>query len=381
MGVVTPYRPQANSISEAVYTYLSAERVVLTSMREAVVTWAHDALGSEWHLQVKNGPNSEGLEAWDEPGDAFYILKCLAKLPGSAISSALGPVGAIRPFAKRVFIARNQWSHYSNQLVMSSIKQDVKNLADFATQARLEVAEEVVEAVQALNKATALKPMGPAVAATRHQPVIETRSLPGAPKTAPTSAPTNGASQIPPRPRVGDPWTHDMPPEIWELNDKLDDVRSQATGESLRSRWQNPDEAELAMRRWFRRNLLPRVLHVDPRDGATVGFVEGHPYFVGYARESSSSMTGEIRGFYEPEVLELMNGDLVESETGAPAFSRWSHRDDLVQVLTEQGIEDGGVFRITDYGDVVRVGESGLKKVAMLPPAALQGLWANGSGG
>jgi hypothetical protein len=111
-----------------------------------------------------------------------------------------------------------------------------------------------------------------------------------------------------------------------------------------------------------------------------VGFVEGHPYFVGYARESSSSMTGEIRGFYEPEVLELMNGDLVQSETGAPAFSRWSHRDDLVQVLTEQGIEDGGVFRITDYGDVVHVGESGLKKVAMIPPAALQQLWVNGSG-
>ena len=359
MTVLAPYRATSNTLSDAVQTYLSTEHVVLLSMRDKVVMKAILELGTDWHDEVRNDPGLFVLEAWDQPGDAFYILKCLAKFPNSGISATLGPVHKIRPLAKRVFHSRNQWSHFSNQLVMSAIKYDVKNLVDFADQAGLEVARQAYAAFDALNKATALKPQGPAAAPT-----------PASEPSAKTSA-----GSVTPRPRIGDPWVGDLPKSTWQLNEKLADVRSNKDGSSLRSRWSDQEEAATAIRRWFRRNLLPRVLHIDPVDDATVGFVEGHPYFLGYARPSLPAEKSQIRGFYEPGLFELDDGELVETDSGKAALTGWAHRADMIRLLADHHATAGDAFRVTDFGDVVLVREDGLKLVARLSRSALRSLW------
>lgn len=65
----------------------------------------------------------------------------------------------------------------------------------------------------------------------------------------------------------------------------------------------------------------------------------------------------------------------MESETAQPAFHFWEERGGLVSRLQESGIEEGAFIRVTDFGDLVVLGESGAKTVALLPSSVIEQWW------
>ena len=356
MSVIRPYVPQENSINDAALCYLSCERAVLDEMRAQVATWARVHLGPDWHTIVRDDPNLWGIDAWDQPEDAFYILKCLAQIPISKISNIFGHPKDIGPKAKPVFMARNRWSHFSNQLVMSTIQKEIAQLRDFAGIAGLEVAHDVADSLRELERLASTSEASPSTPRPRRPLTEETHVIPA-------------------RPRVGEPWMDELPSEVWEISEKLRDVKAKSDGQSMKSRFEDKEEGRFAVARLFHLNLSPRVLYVDPADGAMVGFREGHPYLVGYAGPTPDSAQADYQGFFEPEALEFTGGDLLVRTTGQTALASWEGRRKLIQALSDQGVSEEDEVLITDFGHLVAISEKGAKKVGDVGAAALEGFW------
>lgn len=356
MTAIRPYVPRENSINDAALCYLSCERAVLGEMSAQVVAWAKHHLGSDWHRIVRDDPNLWGMDSWEQPEDAFYILKCLAQIPISKISHVFGHPKDIGPKAKPVFLARNRWSHFSNELVMSKITQEISQLRDFAKISGLEVATDVENAFLELVRLAST-----AIAA---------------PLSPRPRAVTSGEKNVAPaRPRVGEPWFDDLPAEVWEISEKLHDIKSKSDGQSMKSRWKDPDEGQFAIARLFHLNLSPKVLYVDPADGATVGFREGHPYLVGFVGRTPELADSEYQGFFEDLDLVFKENDLLLSHLGEPAFSSWARREDLIQSLIENGVSEEDEILLTDFGDVVIMTEKGAKGIFAVEPKLLLSLW------
>jgi len=179
------------------------------------------------------------------------------------------------------------------------------------------------------------------------------------------------------RPRVGEPWFEELPEEVWEISEKLRDVKAKSDGQSLKSRWDNPDEAKFAIARLFHLNLSPRVLYVDPRDGATVGFREGHPYLVGYAGAQPDVATSEYQGFFEEHTFQFTGDELLQTDTKEPAFPGWDGRAELLQMLKDNHVSEDDEVLVTDFGDVVAISEEGARRVAAIEKSSLQSLWGS----
>ena len=359
MSVVRPYVPKENSINEAALCYLSCERAVLDEMRLRVSAWAHSQFGPDWHSIVRDDPNLWGMEGWNQPEDAFYILKCLAQIPVSKISHVFGHPKDIGPKAKPVFLARNRWSHFSNQLVMSTIRQEIAQLRDFAKIAELDVSEGVDQSLQELARVASTQIASPSVAKS-------------------TSSASDERTSVPERPRIGEPWPHELPKEVWEISEKLRDVKAKVDGQSMKLRWDDEEQGRFAVARLLRMNLSPRVLYVDSADGATVGFREGHPYLVGYAGHAPDVAPSRYQGFFDDRSFEYVEGDLLLSDSGEPAFSGWAGRRNLLATLASHNVSDDDEVLVTDFGHVVVMSENGARRVAAIDEQALIEFWDAG---
>jgi hypothetical protein len=347
--ILKPYMARENSLHDASYVYLTAEKAVLGELGLRVQAWATENLGPMWHPMFVTDPVNYKVKDWEKPSDAFYILKAIVKIPGNPLLGALKPHPQISNLASKVLGSRNSWAHYSQDEQMLSIKADIKGLVNFAAAAGLDVASAVKAASDQLDKVTA-----------------GAIPVPGKPK--PVAVPSVSVATTPPlrRPRIGGAWDGDLPAGEIELNAKLRDALDPTTGTSLRSNWPTEELASAAIARWFALKPTTPRLRFDPHDGATVGFLEGFPYLFGYVGEEPETPPEQYRGFLGQTTYILTGNELVSEGSGEPLAMDAKDLAALTSALTAKGIEQGEAFRVSNYNDLVHLGDEGFTRIFTL---------------
>lgn len=360
---MTPYIPTARTPEEAAKVYLTAEKAVFVETRDRVRDWAVKRYGPNWVELVKAESGIWAIEDWEDERDPLYVFKCLSKGHYCPLQASLGnPVG-LPLAARRVISARNSWAHFSMDLRPESIRTNIVNLLLFAKMVKLECSKDIGKSLDALDNFSSVPiqlPADASPAALEHSHAAEGET------------PTGKSQAV--LPRIGEPWVGPLPSTRCDLNGKIRDIRVVATGESLKARWPSLDLANQAVERWFRLRPTPSTLYVDEEDGATVGFIGGYPYFFGYAGPEPELAPGQYRGFIDPRVLEYVEGQLVEQETGNDFLAPTQAKEQVLAELRNADVSDGATIRVTNYGDLVLVDDYGSKRVACIPIASFLGL-------
>jgi hypothetical protein len=294
-------------------------------------------------------PLNHKVKDWEKPGDAYYMLKAIAQIPGTPLLGALKPHPQLPSHARRVLGSRNSWAHFSQDEQMLSIKGDIQGLVNFANFAGFDVAGAVKAASDQLEKVTA-----------------GAIPVPGKPKLVSVASAPATTTAPPRRPRVGGAWDGELPPSEIDLNSKLRDALDPATGESLRAKWPSEELASVAISRWFALKPTTPRLRYDPRDGATVGFLEGFPYLFGYVGEEPETPPEQYRGFLGQATYILTGNALVSEDSGKPLAMDANDLAALMTALDAKGIEQGEAFRVSNYNDLVHLGDEGLTRVFTL---------------
>jgi hypothetical protein len=348
--ILNPYVPKVASLHEAMYVYLSVERAVFEDLQMLVTSWAKENLGPHWHQEMLSDPQNHPLKGWKSAGDPYYIVKALAKIPHTPFFLALPLHPHLADLAWRIFHNRNAWAHYGNDERMNSIKDDIHQLVKFADAAKLPVGDAAGRAYVALKTLTV-------AAATLKVPVhvlptnVETRSL--------AAAGVPASKERTPRPRIGASWGGLLPEMKLELNSKQRDILDPQTGNSARDRWPTPELAEQAVTRWFELKPSTPYVHVDPVDGAAVGFLDGHPYLIGYVGEEPEMPDGQFRGFQSKAIYVYDGTGLATKEHGTRADLSPEQVMRVKAEIDRRGLAHGEAFRITNYGDLVHQSEDG----------------------
>ena len=348
--ILNPYVPKVASLHEAMYVYLSVERAVFEDLRILVTSWAKENLGPHWHKEMVNDPLNFALKGWDSAGDPYYIVKALAKIPHTPFLRALPLHPHLSDLAWRIFHNRNAWAHYGNDERMNSIKDDIHQLVKFAGAAELDVGDAAERAFAALNSLTHA---AAALKVPVHVPPINIDSL------TPAAASVPASKERTPRPRIGASWGGLLPEMKLELNSKQRDILDPQTGNSARDRWPTPELAEQAVTRWFELKPSTPYVHVDPADGAAIGFLDGHPYLIGYVGEEPETPDGQYRGFQSKAIYVYDGTGLATREHGTPADLSPEQVMRVKAEIDRRGLAHGEAFRITNYGDLVHQSEDG----------------------
>lgn len=351
--ILRPFVPTLNNVNHAVYTYLTVERAVLGELSEVLTSWARENLGPQWFSELKQNPSIAESGNWKAAGDPLYLLKCLAS-ETCPLREAVGNPPDIGNWAKEIKRLRNNWAHSSVVTpVVPEIRKQVAKLYDFAVLCGLSVSKLVEESKHALESLTA-----PGVGA---KPPIGVAALQG-PKEQ-----VAGSTGVPRRPRIGSAWDTNLPPERYLINEKLRDIKSERDGTSLKKMWGSAEAADGGLSRIFALGPSPAVVYVDPRDGATVGFIEGSPYFFGYAGVEPELEPGDFRGIFLEDVYEFTGSDLVRWSSQDVAFESWPERAAVVDALILDNVAAGTAIQVTNYGDLVTIEDDGARGVATIP--------------
>ena len=349
--ILSPYIPQVASLHEATYVYLSVERAVLGELSNRVVSWAENNLGPLWHRPFVDNPINYSVKDWKSPGDPFFILKAFAKIPHTPLLKALGPDKNYVEHSADIFHARNLWAHYSQNEQMSAIKEDIFGLVRFAEEAGFDTAKPAKEALTELVKLTS--------AAAALTPV------PGKP-VAVKPATATPAETPPQRPRIGSPWTAELPSGELELNSKQQDVLDPHSGVSVKDRWPSQELASAAIGRWLALKPTTPRLRFDETDGATIGFIEGYPFLFGYVGEEPETPPEQFRGFLGNTTYLLQGKELKSQGSGSALAIEAAEIAALLANLAERGLSDGEAFRVSNYNDLVHLSDEGPVRVATL---------------
>ena len=153
-----------------------------------------------------------------------------------------------------------------------------------------------------------------------------------------------------PRPKIGGIWQGEVPVGEYKIT-KTGDLVSVSTGDSLRDRVKG--DATSKLRAWLAPN--PKGdLWIDG-DGAVGGYVTAVPRLLGYLAEEPP---GEIaRGFLFPQYFEVVGSQVRDIETGV------SH-----ELPPGVPVADGELLRLTTYGDLIRIDDDGVNRVAVVDP-------------
>jgi hypothetical protein len=350
--ILSPYVPEAASLHEATYVYLSVERAVLGELSDRVVSWAENNLGRLWHKAFVDNPINYAVKDWKAPGDPFFILKAFAKIPHTPLLKALGPDKNYVDHSADIFHARNLWAHYSQNEQMSAIKEDIFGLVRFAEEAGFDTAKPAEESLTELVKLTA--------AAAALKPV------PGKPVVEKPATATPAAMTPPLRPRIGSPWMAELPSGELELNTKQRDVLDPHTGVSVKDRWPSQDLASAAIGRWLALKPTTPRLRFDETDGATIGFIEGYPFLFGYVGEEPETPPEQFRGFLGNTTYVLRGKELKSQGSRSALAIEAEEIARLLANLVKRGLGDGEAFRLSNYNDLVHLSDQGPVRVATL---------------
>jgi hypothetical protein len=153
-----------------------------------------------------------------------------------------------------------------------------------------------------------------------------------------------------PRPKIGGVWQGPVPPAEFKAT-KTGDLVAVTTGDSVIERISG--DASARLRAWLAPSPKGNLWIAD--DGAVGGYVATVPRLLGYLGEEPP---GEIaRGFLLRSYYEVAGSEVRDIDGGS------TH-----PLPADASVVDGELLRLTTYGDLIRIDDDGVSRVAIVDP-------------
>ena len=154
-----------------------------------------------------------------------------------------------------------------------------------------------------------------------------------------------------PRPKIGGVWQGPIPMADLKIT-KTGDLVSVTTGISIKDRLAR--DAVPKLRAWLAPHPKGNLWADD--DGAVGGFVAAVPRLLGYIGDEPP---GEVaRGFLYPRYYEVVAHAVRDLESGL-----------VHDIPQDVSVVEGEVLRLTTYGDLIRIDDDGVSRLAIVNPA------------
>ena len=346
--------PEKNSYGELMKSYLTLMRAFGTELGAVCDSSLRPKFGNWWFqklMQQRIDENKVRGQRQDL-NDPIIVLNELGREHASPIHVALPPSALSIKSAKTIVAKRNELLHFGIEPSLDDIGEVAHLVQIFARHYKLSTDGAIVPLLTRLQKLkrgqyvpqtselipAAATPTGPDSLAVAPPPPVE------------PPAEVEITAELP-RPKIGGVWPEPVPPAQYKAT-KTGDLVSIVTGDSIIDRISGDSRGRLTT--W----LAPSPkgnLWIAP-DGAVGGYVAAVPRLLGYVGDEPP---GEIaRGFLYPSYLEVAGHRIRDIETG---------REHEVPAGSET--VEGEFLRLTTYGDLIRIDDAGVTRVAIVDVA------------
>lgn len=343
VSIELPERDSYGEMMKSFLTLMRAFGMELAAICESSLT---PNLGKWWFQKLMQQRLDEkrirGQQ--QDPRDAVIVLNEIARELVSPIHAALPPSASTIRSAKTIVAKRNELLHFSAEASIEDIGEVAHLIQGFARHYNMKTDGAIVPLLTRLHK---LK---------RGQYVPNEVPLPTAAdpvhQAPPPIEPTSNVdiAGAMPRPKIGGVWQGEVPSGGFKVT-RTGDLVSVTTGDSVRDRVEG--DATSKLRAWLAPN--PKGELWIASDGAVGGYVTAVPRLLGYLGEEPP---GEIaRGFLFPQYFEVVGSQVRDIETGV------SH-----ELPPDVMVGSGELLRLTTYGDLIRIDDDGVNRVAVVDP-------------
>jgi hypothetical protein len=342
VSIDLPERDTYGEMMKSFLTLMRAFGMELAAICESSLT---PKLGNWWFQKLMQQRLDEkrirGQQ--QDPRDAVIVLNEIAREFVSPIHAALPPSASTIRSAKTIVAKRNELLHFSAEASIEDIGEVAHLIQRFARHYNMKTDGAIVPLLTRLHK---LK-RGQYVPNQVTPPTAATPSH----QARPSAELTSDVDIVDiPRPKIGGIWPGEVPAGQFKVT-KTGDLVSVKTGNSLRDRVQG--DAARKLRAWLAPN--PKGELWIAGDGAVGGYVAAVPRLLGYLGEEPP---GEIaRGFLFPRYFEVIGSQVRDIEAGV-----------FHQLPPEVAVGDGELLRLTTYGDLIRIDDDGVNRVAIVEP-------------
>ncbi len=341
--------PESRSYGELMKSFFTLWRSLGDELADVASSTLDLIRGPRWFDDLvarRKAQKAPPFQGWrQDPRDLSIILGDYAREHDSPYRQVLTGTAASTAAAKKLQSTRNIWVHATEDPTAGDLRDFVKLVIEFGKLEGLAIAGRAVPLGKRLERLITGQYQG-----ARSIPTVsETRAdAPPAPPAPPeTEAPL---AAPPPRPRIGGLWIGDIPAERYTRT-RFGDVVD-ATGNSIAARVTG--DATERFRAWFAAHPLDNRVWIA-EDGAVGGYVSGDARLLGWT--SADPEDEWARGFYTPHWYEVVDGRVVDIDSMA------------TRELPGVAIPDGTILRVTTYGDLIAIDDSGNGRVAVVSPA------------
>ncbi|MDZ8275717.1 hypothetical protein R2Q81_07105 [Microbacterium aquimaris] len=294
------------------------------------------------------------------PADPSFFLKEFRHAEDTVYRDVIPNTPDLRVLSKKIIDIRNTWMHFGDEPTVMHLREAAEYLRDFGTKASMGVAGPATRMIKRVDR----------IRTGQYQPAaVQTPASSTTPTSDNTAEPPVEIPLEPltdePRPPIGSIWRGDIPERRIRVT-RTRDVVDIATGASLRS--EVVGDLSEKLRRWISARPLGD-LWVD-RDGAVGGFVEGQERLLGYTGEDPEGETA--RGFLVRRFYDIYDGRLIDLDSGSVLSDTvqedCAERARKIEDTVAEAMEPGGTIRVTNYGDVLYLDETGTRRIAFATP-------------
>jgi hypothetical protein len=334
----------SNSEVQIAGLYFQAVRVFGHDLGALVDEKFKSKNASDWFEIIKKARLAEKAPVYDDPFDPRFLIK-EAIIPNSPVALAIP--GFSPQWRENAFTLRglmNKWSHFSVAPTMANLLSVFETIHKAASLSKMELAEELTEAIERLKSALAGEFNFDATPSTNASLVGEIAD--GEVKEYAERL-ASKIQEIEKRPPVGSIWTGAKGTRRIVINKALRDVTE--NGVSIRSSL-GPD-ADAVVSQWLRYYPMGGEAKVAP-DGAVMGFRQGTPYLIGWIGVQQEEET-QPKGFFLDHDFEFTGRDVLDVQTGL--FLSQAAKEPIDWIIKElsNSMEVDTIFNVTSYGQIV----------------------------
>lgn len=276
--------------------------------------------------------------------DPIIVLNEIGREYISPIHLALPRSAEAVSGAKMIVAKRNELLHFGTEPSLDDIGEVARLIQLFARHYNLATDGAVVPLLTRLQR----------IKRGQHRGIPEPQppTAQAPPAVVPTSEPDVVAVNTDrvPRPKIGGVWQGAIPAADLKVT-KTGDLVSVQTGVSIKDRLAGDVASKL--RAWLAPHPKGNLWADD--DGAVGGFVAAVPRLLGYIGDEPP---GEVaRGFLYPRYYEVAAHAVRDLESGI-----------VHDLPMDVPVVDGEVLRLTTYGDLIRIDDDGVSRVAIVNP-------------
>lgn len=359
------YLPVEDSPEEAFKAYSSMERALVLEVAHKFDQVGKQIAGQDWFRHLLNTDNHLPYrDKWKSQWDPTFIF-------GEVSFIASGQIRECLPVHNTVFTnafdkarrIRNKWAHDFRPRLLVSVLIDAQWFLAVSTQAALEIQsgiQALISRIQGIEQGT-WSPTDTAQVPIASIPVSVGAEKQFTEDDADREAEREAfmATNLE-RPVIGESWIGPIPSRKLRLQPRLHDVVDDVTGASIRE--ELGDQADITIERWIQ--IRPSgELFASEEDGAVLGFVAGRPRLIGYIGPEPEYASGDIRGFALPIVFGVSPEGISTEESGTYLSEINKEAANLSDEI-QKALAPGDELRITTHGDVISIGDYGIRKIA-----------------